>query len=263
MDYDTTGIAATYDAARGYPPEVMEQWLDIIAGHMPPDSGLLIDLGCGTGRFTVPLAERFKARVIGIDPSERMLEVARRKMVAGRVEFRQARGERLPVDDGVADLVFLSMVLHHLDDPASTARECRRVLRDGGRVCVRNGTRETEYPQRRFFPGIVTIIEAELPSREEVIELFEAAGLKRRAHELVPHPLAANWNQLADKLALRADSFLARLADADFEAGLAALRAYASGRPSHEQITEQIDLFVFQGCHGVRPAGSEPAIPRT
>src|SRR5262245_16558068 len=179
-------------------------------------------------------------------PFGAMLEVARRKAVAGRAEFRQARGERLPVEDGVADLVFLSMVLHHLDDPATTARECRRVLRDGGRVCVRNGTRETEYPQRRFFPGIVPIIEAELPSREEVIELFEAAGFKRRAHKLVPHPLAENWHALADKLALRADSFLARLPDADFEAGLAALRAYAAGRPSHEQITEQIDLFVFQ-----------------
>ena len=59
MDYDTTGIAATYDAARGYAPEVMERWLDVIASHMPPDPRLLIDLGCGTGRFTVPLAERF------------------------------------------------------------------------------------------------------------------------------------------------------------------------------------------------------------
>lgn len=247
MDYDKTAIATTYDAARSYSPEVLRLWLDLVGAYAPSACGLIVDVGCGTGRFTVPMAERLKARVIGIDPSERMLEVARRKMVAGRVEFRQARGERLPLDDGVVDLVFLSMVLHHLDDPASTARECRRVLRYGGRVCVRNSTRETEYVQRRFFPGIVSIIEAELPSREEVIELFEATKFKHRGHELVPHPLAANWHKLADKLALRADSFLARLPDADFEAGLAALRAYASGRPSHEQITEQIDLFVFQG----------------
>lgn len=246
MDYDTTAIATTYDAARSYSPEVIAQWLDVIAAHMPPDPRLIIDLGCGTGRYTRPLAERFKARVIGIDPSERMLEVARGKTAADQVEFRQARGERLPLDDGVADLVFLSMVLHHLDDAASTARECRRVLREGGRVCVRNSTRETEYVQRRFFPGIVPIIETELPSREEVVEVFEAAGFKRRAHELVPHPLAANWQELADKLALRADSFLARLPDADFDAGLAALRAYASGRHSHERIVEQIDVFVFQ-----------------
>ena len=178
MDYDTTAIATTYDAARSYAPEVLRLWLDLVAVHAPSTCELVIDVGCGTGRFTVPLAERLKARVIGIDPSERMLEVAGRKMVAGRVEFRQGRGERLPVDDGVADLVFLSMVLHHLDDPAGTAKECRRVLRDGGRVCARNSTRETEYVQRRFFPGIVPIIEAELPSREEVIELFEATGFK-------------------------------------------------------------------------------------
>src|SRR5262245_11611771 len=246
MDYDKTAIATTYDAARSYAPEVLRLWLDLVAVHAPPACELVVDVGCGTGRFTVPLAERLQARVIGIDPSERMPEIARRKMVAGRVEFRQGRGECLPVDDGVADLVFLSMVLHHLDAPADAARECRRVLRYGGRVCVRNSTRETEYVQRRFFPGIVPIIEAELPSPGEMIELFEAAGFKCRAHKLVPHPLAENWHALSDKLALRADSFLARLPDADFEAGLAALRAYAAGRPSHEQITEQIDLFVFQ-----------------
>ena len=76
---------------------------------------------------------------------------------------------------------FMSMVLHHLDDPAGTARECRRILHQGGRVCVRNSTRDADYVQQRFFPGIVPIVEIELPSREEVVQLFEAAGFKSRA----------------------------------------------------------------------------------
>ena len=35
MDYDQTAIAATYDAARGYRPEVLRQWLDLVAAHAP------------------------------------------------------------------------------------------------------------------------------------------------------------------------------------------------------------------------------------
>ena len=246
MDYDKSAIATTYDAARSYRPEVMALWLDLVATYVPSKPGLIVDLGCGTGRFSASLAERFKTQVIGIDPSERMLAIARSKLSSEHVEFRQAPGERLPLDDDSVDVVFLSMVLHHLDDPAEMARECRRILHRGGRVCVRNSTRDADYVQRRFFPGIVPIIEMELPSREEVVHLFEAAGFKSRAHALVAHPLAANWQELADKLALRADSFLARLPDADFETGLAALRAYAAGRPTSEEITERIDFFVFE-----------------
>ena len=106
MDYDKSAIATTYDAARSYRPEVMALWLDLVAAYVPPKLGLIVDLGCGTGRFTASLAERFKTQVIGIDPSERMLAIARGKLSSEQVEFRLAPGERLPLDDNSADVVF-------------------------------------------------------------------------------------------------------------------------------------------------------------
>ena len=245
MDYDQTAIATTYDSARGYRPAVLRQWLDLVAAHAPLAPKLIVDLGCGTGRFTQPLADRLAATVIGIDPSERMLAAARAKPGNGRVEFRQASSEKLPLADGCADMIFMSMVLHHLSDRPATARECRRILREGGRLCVRNCTRDIVYPQSRFFPGMLPMIDADLPSSEDVIALFVAAGLKSHAHQTVTHAVAAGWPEFADKLALRADSFLARLPDAEFEAGLAALRAYAEGREP-EDITEEIDFFAFE-----------------
>ena len=245
MDYDKTAIAATYDAARGYRPEVLRQWLDLVAAHAPSDLALIVDLGCGTGRFSHPLAERFQAMVIGIDPSERMLSAARAKLGNARVEFRQASSEELPLLDGCADMIFMSMVLHHLPDRPAMTRECHRILRDKGRLCVRNCTRNIVYPQSRFFPGMRPMVDAELPSSEDVVALFAAAGLRSRAHEIVTHRVAASWQEFSDKLALRADSFLARLPDGEFEAGLAELRAYANGREP-EAITEQIDFFVFE-----------------
>ena len=100
MDYDKTTIADTYDAARAIEPQAMRQWLDLVARHAPVEPRIVVDVGCGTGRFTHPLAERFPARVIGIDPSAKMLEGARNKPTNGRVEFRQAPAEQLPLDDG-------------------------------------------------------------------------------------------------------------------------------------------------------------------
>ena len=80
MDYDKSTIPAVYDQARGLAPDVLQRWLDLVARDARPAQGsLIVDVGCGTGRFCEPLAERFAARVMGVDPSEQMLEVARKK----------------------------------------------------------------------------------------------------------------------------------------------------------------------------------------
>jgi ubiquinone/menaquinone biosynthesis C-methylase UbiE len=180
MNYDETTIANTYDAARGHTPAGMRQWLDLVAAHVPFAPQLIVDVGCGTGRFSKPLADRFAAKVIGIDPSQRMLAVARTTRANGRVEFMLAPAERLPLADRSADLVFMSMVLHHLPDKEAAARECHRILRAGGRFCMRTCTRDIVYPQSRFFPGILPMLEADLPSAAQIIVLFEAAGLRSR-----------------------------------------------------------------------------------
>ena len=257
MDYDNTAIAATYDAARGYQPDVLRQWLEVIAGNTPHRPRLIVDLGCGTGRYAYALAERFAARVIGIDPSAKMIASAHAKPGKDGVEFCRASGEQLPLADGCADMVFLSMILHHLKDRPRTAEECRRVLRKCGRICVRNSTRDLTYPAHRFFPSTLTTLKSELPSRDEIIVLFENAGLRLRTYQLVSHRLATSWLDLADRTAMRVDSFLVRLPDAEFEAGMAALRAYALTRDRDESVVENIDFFIF----GVddRRASSRPA----
>ena len=200
MNYDETAIASTYDAARSHTREVRRQWLALVAEYMPSAPQLIVDVGCGTGRFSQPLADRFLAKVIGIDPSQRMLAVARAKCTNGRVEFRLAPAERLPLADHGADLVFMSMVLHHLPDKQAAARECCRILRAGGRFCMRTCTRDMVYPQSQFFPGILPMLKADLPSTAEIITLFEAAGLRSRTHQLVTHTLASGGSNLATSL---------------------------------------------------------------
>lgn len=107
---------------------------------------LVIDLGCGTGCFSELLAAHFGVQVIGIDPSQKMVDQARQRPATGNVVYRQGSGEALPLPDNSADLVFMSMIYHHLTDPTAVARECHRVLREGGYACIRNATCETDFP---------------------------------------------------------------------------------------------------------------------
>ena len=112
---------------------------------------------------------------------------ARCKRNPGNISYWRASAEALPLSDGCADLVFISMVYHHLGSAAAAARECHRVLRDGGYVCIRNGTRESDFPHRHFF-ALQPLIDTGLPVRAEIAATFKSAGFVRVTHRVVRQP---------------------------------------------------------------------------
>lgn len=96
----------------------------------------VLDLGCGTGRHALWLAAG-GARVTGLDFSEGMLRVARRKVGAERVHFvTHDVGEALPFAAATFDLVVSGLVLEHVAELASFFLEVHRVLRPRGRAVL-------------------------------------------------------------------------------------------------------------------------------
>jgi hypothetical protein len=140
----------------------------------------------------------------------------------------------------------MSQIYHHLPDPAAVARECRRVMRVDGYVCIRTGTRENNVVVPNFFPAVRAMLDADLPSRDEIRSNFAAAGFTPRHHEIVTEVVAPDWPSFVRKSALRADSFLARLPDMEFDQGMAALDAHRANINPAEAVTEEIDWFVIK-----------------
>jgi SAM-dependent methyltransferase len=246
MDYDKSNIAATYNEARELTPARQRRWRDLLAAHVDRSTiSLVVDLGCGTGRFSEILAAEFGARIVGFDPSEKMIEQARLKPATGMIEFKRASAEELPLADGCVDLVFMSQVYHHLPDPVAVAQECGRILRTGGYVCVRTTTCENDVVIRHFFPAVRAMLDADLPSGEDVSSNFVAAGFVAEHHAIITEIVTPDWREFIRKSALRADSFLARLSDSEFNRGMAALRAHVDEINPNEAVTEEIDWFVF------------------
>jgi ubiquinone/menaquinone biosynthesis C-methylase UbiE len=250
VDYDKTQMPASYDAGRGYPPSVLAYWLDIIARSMDGVAiAHILDLGCGTGRYSEPLAARFDAQVIAVDPSEQMLTAARAKASDRRVVFERAEAAALPIASGSIDMVFMSMVFHHLPDAHAALAECRRVLRPEGVICMRAGTREQldAYAYAPFFPASRAILERTLQSSDEIVTIFAQAGFRLSQHTAVSSQAAASWRDYSDRVAVRADSILVQLSDSIFASGLADLRRFAATRPDTEPVIEPVDYFVFRG----------------
>jgi SAM-dependent methyltransferase len=79
-----------------------------------PRGGTCVEVGCGSGRMTGALAERF-ARVLALDVSPAMIDRARANVSEPNVEFRVISGDALDgVESGSADVVVCYLVLQHL-----------------------------------------------------------------------------------------------------------------------------------------------------
>ena len=96
----------------------------------------VLDVATGTAGVAISIAKQTEAEISGVDLSDDMLEVGRRRVAAaglsGRIALREARAEDLPYPDGAFDAVSFTYLLRYVRDPAATMAELARVLRPGG-----------------------------------------------------------------------------------------------------------------------------------
>lgn len=162
-------IAAEYDermAGQGALDQIFtDTETDFLLSRIRPADEVL-DLGCGTGRFTLSLAERASS-VTGLDISPRMLAVTRGKLADRglNADLCEADMTSLPFADGSFDAVVSMLTLMHLprEDRQQAFCEAARVLKPGGRLLieVKNSVFERLFRGDRFVAVDVTDADAE------------------------------------------------------------------------------------------------------
>jgi ubiquinone/menaquinone biosynthesis C-methylase UbiE len=126
-----------------------------------------LDVGCGTGTLALAVAPRVgrNGRVVGIDPSARQIARARAKAVRRHtpIEFQIAVIEQLPFPDQTFDVVFSTLMMHHLPAPLKRQgiAEIARVLKPGGRLAIGDFVRKQDRTGRaaRFHAGGSSVVE--------------------------------------------------------------------------------------------------------
>ena len=251
MDYDTTAIPAGYDRGRSLSPDTLDQWMDAVAKHLPVRPRAILDLGCGTGRFSDPLAVRFDAPVAAVDPSAKMLAEAAAKPMRGAVHLVRAAGEAIPLAGDTIDLIFTSMAYHHFRDAPRVARECRRVCRQNAITFVRTGThhRIDEYAYVPFIPATRPLLLERMPSVEQIEQTFASAGFAIVSTGTVVQQIAPTYFEYAERLSAGGDSVLASIEPGELDSGIAAIRHHAA-RVDPTPVTEPIDILVFRAAGG-------------
>jgi ubiquinone/menaquinone biosynthesis C-methylase UbiE/uncharacterized protein YbaR (Trm112 family) len=100
-----------------------------------PENSIILDMGCGTGRCTIPIAQKGRGHVIGTDISIGMLRRAILKCAeAGldNITFFLSDAEQLPLKAGKFTAVISFGMLHHVEDPAAIIKQSRKILKEGG-----------------------------------------------------------------------------------------------------------------------------------
>jgi malonyl-CoA O-methyltransferase len=141
----------------------------------------IVEIGCGTGKNTVFLAE-IADHILAVDFSEGMLEQARGKARAANVGFGTADITLpWPCPDRSADLVVCCLVLEHIEDLQHVFAEASRVLQPGGRMYI------SELHPFRQYTGAKAVFERDGEAQEipafvhhisEFMKAAEQSGLR-------------------------------------------------------------------------------------
>ena len=163
--------------------------------------GSALDVACGSGKLTAQLARVAgpSGRVVGLDFSPRMLEVARRDHPG--LELLEGDALHLPFDDATFDATTIAFGLRNLSDPVRGLSEMARVTRTGGRAVVLEFVRPPRTPAgaayrlylRSVLPAIGGVISGD---RSAYRYLSDTVDSYRTPGELSDLATAAGWVDL-------------------------------------------------------------------
>lgn len=181
----------------------------LLLDHVPMRKGMLVlDVGCGPGFPLFELANRMDAtcKLTGIDPWEAAVERANWKtahhQLLPNVEIVLGSAAEMPFEDQSFDLLTCNLGINNFDDAPNVLKECRRVLKRGGKICFTTNTDGHFY---EFY----SVFEATLRELgfDDLLPKLKASEQRRGTDETIRDLLeAANFSVLKivrDKFQMR------------------------------------------------------------
>jgi demethylmenaquinone methyltransferase/2-methoxy-6-polyprenyl-1,4-benzoquinol methylase len=123
---------------------------------------LILDVATGTGDFAIEALALNPDRVIGVDISDGMLDVGRKKLtdrkLDDRIELLNGDSEKLPFEDNFFDAVIVAFGVRNFENLELGLSEMLRVVKPGGQVVILEFSRPSKFPMKQLYNVYFTAI---------------------------------------------------------------------------------------------------------
>ncbi len=151
----------------------------------------ILDMATGTGDLAIAVAKLHPKHIDGVDISQPMMEVGRRKVnsreLSSMISFREGEAERIPFDDATYDVVMVAFGVRNFEDLNGGLQEMKRVLKPGGLMLVLEFSHPDTFPMKplySFYSKVIIPLFGKLISRHhqaytylpETVAAFPSGG---------------------------------------------------------------------------------------
>ncbi|MFA6261575.1 MAG: class I SAM-dependent methyltransferase [Bacteroidia bacterium] len=169
--YDRIGTG--YNTTRKADPYIAGELIRLLDAEQ---EGNYLDIGCGTGNYTSALYQAGIA-ICGVDPSDSMLEIARKKHP--QIDWKKGTAEAIPFPDQTFDGIIGTLTIHHWSDLKRGFGELGRVLKPKGKIVLFTSTPEQMkgYWLNHYFPDMLQKSIEQMPEVDAIQEALSGTSL--------------------------------------------------------------------------------------
>jgi len=205
----------------------------------------VLDIGCGTGRFPLSLSAVKNSMLCALEPSIEMLRQGVVKDKSKRILWVRGDGQRLPFQDGLFDCVYMTSVIHHIENKEMTLREIYRVSKKGGKCVIMTFSHSrTKKHITRDFPRVVAIDLKRIPSVLSLKKMMTMIGFRDVHHHVVQIDEGyVSTNEYLERVRNKYMSTLTLLSEEDFQRGFKIFKERVKRK--YGSKIRKISWFVF------------------
>ena len=176
----------------------------------------ILDVATGTGDLAIALSKLEGSNIIGVDISNKMLDVGKEKVIkkklSNSVELKYGDSLNLPFDDKQFDVVTVAFGVRNFENISKGLSEISRVLKENGKIIVLEFSNPKKFPTKQLFnfyskklmPGIGKMVSKDsraysylpesvqaFPTEEKFAKIIEESGFKEATYQNVSNGIAA------------------------------------------------------------------------